>query len=154
MADFWSVIDAIGSFGGMCLAGVAGYVAFRLLKVEFERDKKAQEFLYQQQASSIGFWRDGNRHCVVVLNASPLPIYHVVISEYRVGVGGEQENRFSVLMPGQQVEVPLKDIYGFSPPPRKDGTLTHGQYILECGFCDNSRLYWKRDLNGGLRRDH
>src|SRR5688572_3368147 len=83
MADFWSVIDAIGSFGGMVLAGIAGYVAYRLFKVESERDRKVEllqarqaEESMRQQAASVGFWLDpsGSAH---IFNASPLPIYDV-----------------------------------------------------------------------------
>src|SRR5688572_24776488 len=82
--DFWNVIDAVGSFGGMLLAGIAGWVAYRLFKVESLRDQKAEEFRREQaeekkqdQAAKVGLWYDIDAGKMVVLNASSLPIYAV-----------------------------------------------------------------------------
>lgn len=86
----------------MILAGIAGFIAYRLFKVETERDEKREQDALQQQANSIGVWTDDQK--LIVANLSGLPIYDVLVS-YRIdtslngrdGIGFDMLDAFSEL---------------------------------------------------------
>src|SRR5688572_21504782 len=52
----WEIVDALGSAVSASLATVAAVVAYRLYKVESERDRRANEQLARHQAASVGAW--------------------------------------------------------------------------------------------------
>lgn len=66
----------------MVLAGIAGYVALRLFRVESrrdlrqaERDEHVRQEARRQQASAVGVWMDGGK--MIAANLSGLPIYRL-----------------------------------------------------------------------------
>lgn len=76
----WEIIDAIGSFGAMILAGIAGFVAYRLFQVESKRDERLEQLALELQANSVGVWIDNGK--LVAANLSPLPIYGLNLEAY------------------------------------------------------------------------
>jgi hypothetical protein len=98
----WEIVDAIGSLLSAVLAGIAGFVAFKLYGIESVRDKEAARLQQrrdadarQQQAAAVGFWEEwgggearGGPHGapapvtyeLTVSNHSNLPVYEVTIS--------------------------------------------------------------------------
>ncbi|GAA1423075.1 hypothetical protein GCM10009662_82670 [Catellatospora coxensis] len=141
----------------MVLAGVAGYVAYRLFKVESERDRKADYFQKElaeeksrEQAASVGFWHDYEKRTIAVLNASKLPIYAVVITRGGETVAGISivgwMRSFAALRPGESIELSISDHYD------EDGDINTTGYRI--WFDDNSNKRWVRSLDGDLRRFH
>ncbi|MEV4411410.1 hypothetical protein [Catellatospora sp. NPDC049609] len=158
MADFWSVVDAIGSFGGMVLAGIAGYVAYRLFMVESERDRKADAIQRQQiidklreQAASIGFWQDIKTGHLCIFNASPLPIYRIVTGRSVEG-GVLDVNLCSALRPNELLEVPMYKTEASAKSDHRHHHLVRrpkkGEWTL--WFADNANTYWSRNFRGEL----
>ncbi len=58
----------------MVLAGIAGYVAYRLFQVESKRDERLEKLAFEQQATSVGVWMEGTSK-LIIANLSPLPVY-------------------------------------------------------------------------------
>ncbi|WP_212829925.1 hypothetical protein [Catellatospora sp. TT07R-123] len=164
MTEFWGAIGAIGSFFGMILAGIAGYVAFRLFRVESGRDLKADEFrreqaeeLVRHQATRIGFWVDSDAKQVVVLNSSELPIFRIriVFQDYRsydqvlppVIFPDEKVVHFQdALVPGERIHV-SEQAFREEALNKNGFYFGQGTYIQ---FIDNAGFRWKRAIEGGL----
>ncbi|MDI1463231.1 hypothetical protein QEZ54_19810 [Catellatospora sp. KI3] len=156
MADFWSVVDAIGSFGGMVLGGVAGIVAYRLYKVESERDRQAELLRLEQaherarhQASRIGYWYDTDERCLNVFNASSLPIYGIRVvlrqdSTRLAELAPPFNQRVVAMPPGKLVEWPV---------PHFDDMQPQREPMGECVllFTDSGNSVWERTLDGSLK---
>ncbi|MFC7246042.1 hypothetical protein ACFQO7_26495 [Catellatospora aurea] len=147
MEALWNVLDAVGSFGGMILAGIAGYVAYRLFKVESRRDEIAQQFHSDQaqerareQAAHIGFWWDDEMSGLVVHNASALPIYEVGL--------------FSAISYEDKL-LNVESFKGAVRPganwiPKTPDTAFMESRLIVLRFTDCSGLAWFRDLAGTL----
>ena len=52
----WDGVEAVGSAGSALLAAAAGLVAYRLYKIESDRDRRTELQLMRQQAASVGVW--------------------------------------------------------------------------------------------------
>ncbi|MBQ1052110.1 hypothetical protein KBX50_27095 [Micromonospora sp. C51] len=156
MAGFWDVIDAVGSFGSMVLAGAAGFVAYRLYSVESERDLRAEELQRQQaadrlrqQAAGVGFWHDAARDTYCVFNASSLPIYQVVV--WRSSVGRNQAAKVHpALRPDELLEVPDGRKRPAATGVQTVTLVRRGDDTSVVRFADNANTWWERDLQGSL----
>jgi hypothetical protein len=152
----WEVLDALGSVGSALLAATAGFVAYRLYKIESERDRRAEMQLIRQQAASVGVWirddvdaldRDEDEPeptpepevTFVVANMSPLPIYRLSV---HFDLGPDRAQRVviqrDVLLPGERFETQV--------PAEVDGERR--RTVLT--FRDNAGTEWRRDSTGYL----
>ncbi|MFG1883234.1 hypothetical protein [Micromonospora sp. NPDC049102] len=154
----WGVVDAVGSAAGALLAAIAGFVAYRLYKIESERDRRTEMQWARQQAASIGVWiRDEVEPLdldedepepisepeltFVVTNMSALPIYRLSV---HFDLGQDRALRIvtqrDVLLPAERFETQVpSEIEG----ARRRPVLT---------FRDNAGAEWWRDSTGHLGR--
>jgi hypothetical protein len=157
----WSMIGSLVSAGatvmGVILAGVGGIVAYRLYKVETERDLRIAEEALRQQAAMIAFWVRGGQ--VFVGNHSPLPIYNVMVARphlidakprtpiqnFRVMVDGQRVNG---LLPGMIGTVEL-DVKATAQATGAEVLLAAGPNLVLL-FRDNAGVRWLRTIEGRL----
>jgi hypothetical protein len=139
------MVDALGSAGSALLAGVAGYIALKLYKVESERDRRAALRERSQQASLVAAWYgeyqreeydlDDDSYVgttkLVVVNLSALPVYNVVAT---LGTGRVTTHRIEAFPPGQRTFT-ISSKFNYSD-----------NIVLE--FRDNAGIDWTRDSYG------
>ncbi len=143
----------------MILAGVAGYVAYRLFKVESERDQRAEQARRQQmadqardQAARIGFWKDNRSDVIKVLNASSLPVYdaELHVDVFTDGAFVRQPIKYlAAIVPGEQIELSPQEFAEAKALLVGDADAFNGPHLY---FRDNAGLFWERMMSGELRQ--
>ncbi|BCB75231.1 hypothetical protein GCM10022251_34120 [Phytohabitans flavus] len=152
----WEVVGALGSAGSALLAATAGFVAYRLYRIESERDRRTEMQLARQQAASVGVWirndveplfRDEDEPepapepelTFVAANMSTLPVYRLSV---HFDLGQDKALRVvtqrDVLLPGERFETQV--------PTEVDGERRRP--VLT--FRDNAGAEWRRDSTGYL----
>jgi len=142
----WSMIGSLVSAGatllGVILAGFAGYVAYRLFKVESERDRQAVALLLRQQAAAIGFWHD-DEGVWLLSNHSALPIYDIFVGtvEHKL-----KDNVIEIDKVDFTVAEPTKEAFrGHLPPGESAGFQLDPEAQHVCVvFRDNAGRRWFR----------
>ncbi|MEU7855218.1 hypothetical protein [Nonomuraea sp. NPDC049141] len=160
------------------LALVAGWVAYRLFKIESGRDEKAREEARRAQAVKVAAWfadsPDGGEEFVpgaLIRNASDLPIYNVHVRHTCSYADGEFEEIDRILNPPAE-----DDPFGVGVHPDARGPdvsiippgechvpldaqhlqvfhLPHvDDWQVEVTFDDASGQTWSRDRHGILTR--
>jgi hypothetical protein len=161
MLGVWEIIDAIGSMLGALLAGIAGLVAFRLYKIESERDRVAAEVAIRQQAASVAFWWDSPTSQLRVSNHSLLPIYFPSVHTTPPQTIGlcptatteQPKTAAMVLLPAEHAYAVVRKSPGVWMIYELEEHPSSEQMII-LTFADNANIMWKRDLLGDLEPDN
>ncbi|MEU4680937.1 hypothetical protein [Micromonospora sp. NPDC023737] len=173
----WSMIanwvSAGATTAGVILAAIGGAVAYRLFRLESDRDARTEIAARRQQASAVGFWMNlEGAHGVeaYVVNTSALPIYkvqvvarfevdpvdrleleeelghHALTPEYReltTAPEGNPDGKFRISSIEKEVLAPSEQVLFYV------GDRYPPRYIYAL-FGDNYGQIWVRDASGTI----
>ncbi|WP_051110606.1 sugar ABC transporter substrate-binding protein [Longispora albida] len=146
-ADWPAWISAIASVLTLLFAALAGWVAFRVYRIESRRDEAAAADQSDRaaqarraQAALVSAWwgRHSSLPGIFVRNASEVPVYQASVSLIDpVGVGLAEVVELPVVPPADQPV--FHPVMGIGGTPR-----------VVFGFTDAAERRWIRDQRGGL----